>query len=84
MIASEAITNAARHGAAELVRVQLIDDPPRLRIGDAGRGFDPAGARPRDGHGFGLVAMRERAEAVGARLRVDSRPGGGTTVEVAL
>jgi len=81
-IASEAITNAARHGGAQLVRVQLeANGGVALRVADAGRGFDPS--RPRPG-GFGLVSMRERAEALGGRLHVSSTPGHGTVVEVRL
>jgi signal transduction histidine kinase len=48
---------------------------------DDGSGFDPAARRRR---GFGLVGMRERAEAVGAAFTINSRPGAGTEVEVVL
>lgn len=81
MIATEAITNAARHGDASLVRVELRGGRRvTLRIEDAGRGFDPAVAPD----GYGLVIMRERAEAVGGRLRVRSQPGQGAEIEVTL
>jgi signal transduction histidine kinase len=84
-IACEAIANAARHGEAELVRVELLDGRRvRLRISDAGSGFDPAAVSSRDGGGFGLISMRERAHAVGGSFEVRSRPGGGTRVEVVL
>jgi signal transduction histidine kinase len=54
-----------------------------LTIRDDGVGFDPAqaAAQALDGH-FGLLGARERAEAVGARLTVDSLPGRGTKVMV--
>jgi signal transduction histidine kinase len=52
-----------------------------LRIADNGAGFDPGGAG--DGR-FGLVSMRERAERLGARFSIESEPGRGTRVEVAL
>jgi signal transduction histidine kinase len=82
-IASEAITNAARHGCADLVRVELeADGCVRMRIADGGRGFDPE--QPRARGGFGLISMRERAESLGGRVRVDSAPGRGTEVEVVL
>jgi signal transduction histidine kinase len=81
MITSEAITNAARHGGAEVVRVELHGEPLRLTVRDQGRGFDPAA---RDGAGFGLTSMRQRAEAIGARLVVSSEPQSGTQVEVRL
>jgi len=84
-IAREAVTNAARHGDAGLVRVELeLENGTglKLRIVDDGRGFDAAKQRRRGG--FGLVSMSERARAVGGVLRVASVRGTGTTVEVEL
>jgi signal transduction histidine kinase len=82
-IASEAIANAARHGQADVIHVEVTGGArPRLRIEDSGRGFDPAAPQP-PGH-YGLRAMRERAEAIGADLRLDSQAGKGTRVEVVL
>jgi signal transduction histidine kinase len=82
-IASEAITNAARHGRANVVRVEASGGRhARLRIHDDGSGFDVGtGAEP---GGYGLRAMSERAAAIGGRLRVVSEPGEGTLVEVEL
>jgi signal transduction histidine kinase len=81
-IVREAVTNAARHANADRVQVQLSNGGPiRLRIEDDGVGFDPAAPNPL---GFGLVTMHERAAAIGGDLRVSSRPGGGTVVEVQL
>jgi signal transduction histidine kinase len=82
-IASEAITNAMRHGQARVVHLQLRGegDRLRLRILDGGRGFDPRTVPPGR---FGLVGMRERAEALGGEVRVRSVPGAGTDVEVIL
>jgi signal transduction histidine kinase len=81
LIASEAITNAARHGRAESVRVEVTNGRRlRLRIRDDGCGFADTGAARRGGRG--LVGMRERAAAIHADLRVHSEPGGGTMVEV--
>jgi signal transduction histidine kinase len=79
-IVREAVTNAARHGRASLVRVELQDDGDllRLRVLDDGVGFDP---RTADG-GFGLRSMRERAGGVGGRARISSTPGHGTAVDV--
>jgi signal transduction histidine kinase len=82
-IATEAVTNAARHGCSELVRVELrAGDRLRMRICDAGLGFDPDTA-PVPGR-FGLRSMRERAVALGGQFRLSSAPGGGTEVEVEL
>jgi signal transduction histidine kinase len=81
-IASEAVANAARHGGAERVRLYLerLDEGMRLGIVDEGAGFDDE--QPR--HGFGLVTMKDRAEALGGKLRIDSRRGAGTKVELEL
>jgi signal transduction histidine kinase len=53
----------------------------RLSVEDDGIGFDPASA---ERNGFGLIAMRERAAAIGGELRVESRPSAGTRVEVVI
>ena len=82
-IVSEAITNAARHGDARLVRVALEGgDRVRMRVTDTGSGFEP-GAVDLRGH-FGLANMRARAQALGGELRISSRPGEGAEVEVVL
>jgi signal transduction histidine kinase len=76
------VTNAARHGHAQTVRVELSHgNPLRLYIVDDGRGFDPA-STPARGHG--LVSMRGRAEEIGARLALVSAQGAGTKVRVEL
>jgi signal transduction histidine kinase len=82
-IACEAIANAARHGKADRVRVQLVNGRHvRLQVSDDGTGFDPASDVRRSG--FGLVSMRERAQSVGGSFEVRSGPGRGTTVEVSV
>ena len=80
-IASEAVANAAEHSGAEVLRVYLerLDAGMRLGIVDDGTGFGDE--KPR---GYGLVTMKERAEALGGKLRIDSRRGGGTKVELEL
>jgi signal transduction histidine kinase len=84
-IVREALSNAARHADASTVRVELSNgDGIRLRVEDDGIGFDPAETRRRPNGGFGLVSMLERAELLGAELRLESAPGAGTRVEVAL
>lgn len=81
-IASEAVANAARHSGAEVLRIYLerADAGMRLGVEDDGAGFDEE--QPRQG--FGLVTMKDRAEALGGKLRIDSRRGGGTRVELEL
>jgi signal transduction histidine kinase len=63
-------------------RVELSGTPGRLRlqVSDDGIGFDPA-AR---GEGLGLVSMRERLALVGGRILIDSRPRGGTRIDVSV
>ena len=80
-IASEAVANAAEHSGAEVLRVYLerLDAGMRLGIVDDGSGFVEGALR-----GYGLVTMKERAEALGGKLRIDSRRGSGTKVELEL
>lgn len=82
-ICCEAIANAARHSGADRIGVVLERHAPslRLRITDGGCGFDPATVT---GSGFGLVGMRERAQALGAALDVRSSEQTGTCVELVL
>ena len=81
-IAREAIVNAVQHGQARHIAVTLEtnDDEFTLRISDDGRGLRN-GASTDARRGFGLRAMRERAEAVGGGLVVRERLDGGTAVE---
>lgn len=76
-IAQEAVTNALRHADASSVRVTWRCDARRavLEVVDDGRGLAATTARP---DAFGILGMRERAAAIGARLEIVSPPG--TTV----
>lgn len=80
-IAQEAVGNARKHAGARNLWVTLHVEPPRalLRVEDDGAGIDGAGRR-----GFGLEIMKERAERLGATLRVVPREPRGTCVEVDL
>lgn len=85
-IVQEALRNIQRHAQVEEGTVRLTFGPEEVTVlvSDHGTGFDPAsvGDEPaRAGGGFGLIAMRQRAELTGGALRVGSRPGGGTQVE---
>jgi two-component system sensor histidine kinase UhpB len=85
-IAQEALTNAAKHSGGTTAHVSLAQDGGaiRLTVEDDGRGFkDPVGARSARRGGWGLPAMRERAEAHGATLRIEF-PGSGTRLIVDL
>ena len=82
-VVQEALNNVAEHAEANAVTVELRRTAGRkmLRVTDDGRGFnDAAAASP----GLGITGMRERARLAGGRLRVRSRPGHGTVVELTL
>ena len=74
----EALTNVVKHAQATAVSIVLARTRNLLTvvIEDDGRGFDP-GARA---EGMGLDSMRERLGLVGGRLKIESRPGAGTTL----
>jgi len=85
-IAQEALRNVGRHARADAATVALDFAPGRttLTVSDDGVGFDAterAAERALGGH-FGLLGASERAEAVGARLAVESAVGKGTAVRV--
>ena len=82
-IGQEALVNVERHADATevTVRWQVHDGIARLEVTDDGAGFEPAVVA---GEHYGLVGMRERADAIGARLAIESRVGGGTRVAVEL
>ena len=81
-IVREAVTNAARHGEPNVVRVAFTNGGVlRLSVEDDGVGFDTETA---ERNGFGLIAMRERAAAMGGEFRLDSQPNGGTRIEVVI
>ncbi len=85
-IVQEALTNVAKHAAASRVwvRAEAEGDSVRVSVEDNGTGFDPtAESRGGDGH-FGLASMRERAESVGGRLEIDSRPGAGCRIHIQM
>ena len=81
-ILQEALNNIDRHAKADHVEVAWTVDGGNyeLVVADDGRGFDPERAIREQA--FGVVGMRERAEVIGAVLRIDSHPGGGTKVIV--
>ena len=85
-IGREALANAFRHSQASGVEVELeyADNQLRVLVRDNGCGIDPQVLRSgRDGH-WGLSGMRERANRIGATLKVWSRPAGGTEVDLTV
>jgi signal transduction histidine kinase len=81
-IVQEALTNAAKHGNAKRAVVEVHEDETNifLSVRDDGGGFDPS----EHTDGFGLLGMHERVQLLDGGLRVDSSPGGGTTIEASF
>jgi two-component system NarL family sensor kinase len=81
-IAQEALRNVVKHAGVNRADLSLEVEPAtgalRLRVADAGKGCEAGATRPEDG--LGLIAMRQRAEALGGHLTVRAAPGGGTVV----
>ncbi len=79
-VAQESLNNVLKHsgvGEAELV-FDALEDRAILSVTDCGRGFDPAKGNRRER--LGLSIMRERAEAIGATLEIESAPEQGCRV----
>ncbi|WP_081661326.1 GAF domain-containing sensor histidine kinase [Mycobacterium sp. UM_WWY] len=87
-IAQECLQNVVKHADASRARLTftLDDNVARLEIVDDGKGFDtfehPLGSDEMGG--YGLLSMAERAEIVGGRLNIRSRPGAGTAVTATI
>ena len=88
-IAQEGLQNIVKHAGASVARLRFAvdaDDIARLEIADNGIGFDtfenPLGGDEMGG--YGVLSMAERAELVGGRLNIRSRPGSGTTVTATI
>ncbi|BBX35086.1 signal transduction histidine kinase [Mycolicibacterium mageritense DSM 44476 = CIP 104973] len=87
-IAQECLQNVVKHAEAGRARLTFAvdDNVARLEIVDDGKGFDtfehPLGSDEMGG--YGLLSMAERAEIVGGRLNIRSRPGSGTAVTATI
>jgi signal transduction histidine kinase/ligand-binding sensor domain-containing protein len=83
-IGREALVNAFRHSRASKIEVEIeyAANQFRVLVRDNGRGIDPEVLHTgRDGH-WGLSGMRERAERIGAKLKVSSSAASGTEVDL--
>jgi PAS domain S-box-containing protein len=78
-IGQEALTNALKHAHATMfnARLRFDSDAVSLELDDNGDGFDIDGIN--DG-GIGLIGMKERADQIGATVKVVSKPGKGTKI----
>jgi signal transduction histidine kinase len=85
LIVKEALTNALRHAGAKEVHVQakVSENSLEILVQDDGRGFEPS-MPPTEGKRHGLGNMRRRAETIGGTLELQSTPGKGTTVRLAV
>jgi len=85
-VLQEALQNVRKHGAASAATVASAIEGADwvLTVRDDGRGFDVGAVAARGRRNFGLQFMRERAELIGARFEVHSRPDGGTLVRPAI
>jgi signal transduction histidine kinase len=85
-IGREALVNAFRHSSASHIELELEYGSKELRmfVRDDGRGVDPEVLRSgTEGH-WGIMGMRERAERIGATLRMRSRDGAGTEIDLSV
>ena len=82
-ILQEALTNVMRHAQAHTVQVELVvlGSCLQLTVIDDGLGFDMQQRRPTS---FGLVGLRERVLMLGGSMALDSEPGEGTSLSVAI
>jgi signal transduction histidine kinase len=80
-VVQEALNNCSRHAQASAVEVSVgrENGSIHLRIRDDGCGFDPRRVR-----GLGLLGMEERVRHLGGTFEIDSRPGRGTLLNIAL
>ncbi len=78
-IAQESLNNVLKHAQAKSVRIEVLatGEDLVLDVRDDGRGFDP-GAAPAGR--WGMTTMRERAQAAGGQLHIDTAPGRGTRI----
>jgi two-component system sensor histidine kinase DegS len=85
-VIQEALQNVRKHAAATSVRVRVAREGNAwtVEVRDDGRGFDPDAAPVAGRRNFGLQFMRERADLIGARFEVRSRPDLGTVVRMAI
>jgi signal transduction histidine kinase len=82
----EVLFNVVKHAGVQTVRVTAYEEGGEVvvRVEDDGPGFDPAAARAGGSTGFGLFSVRERLGQVGGRLEVDSAPGRGARLTLAV
>jgi two-component system sensor histidine kinase DegS len=86
-VVQEALQNVRKHAEATKIVVSGSRTPEgkvMLSVTDDGRGFNPSEKEQNITHGAGLPGMQERAELVGGKLKISSRPGYGTEVTLII
>jgi signal transduction histidine kinase len=85
-IIQAALHNVATHAQASQARVRFDFSAEQLRVivEDNGVGFNPVEVIAAPGEHLGLIGMQERAESLGAKIAVESRPGHGTSIILEL
>lgn len=84
-LVQEALQNVLKHADASKVQVQLDRSRPEslcIRVVDDGIGFDPIQTSAENG--IGLLLMRARAQYLGGRIHIISRPGSGTEIQIVI
>lgn len=81
-----ALANVVEHARATRVVLTLTYHPDEilLDVRDDGIGFDPATVRRRGTRGHGLPGLRDRAASLGGRITLESSPGDGTSLSLAI
>jgi signal transduction histidine kinase len=85
-VVQEALQNARKHANPNSIRVRMVREGTSwaVEVRDDGKGFDADDPPANGGRSFGLQFMRERAELIGARFEVRSRPNLGTSVRMII
>ncbi|MEI6075084.1 MAG: sensor histidine kinase [Verrucomicrobiota bacterium] len=85
-IGQETVANAVRHGHAEKIDVRICyrENEVVIEVKDNGGGFDTTEAMAVASSHFGLLGLRERANKLQGRLKIDSKVGAGTVVSVTV
>ena len=83
-VVQEGLSNIMRHARAKTVKLELDGDGRNcsITLADDGQGFDAESPQFRWSHG--LMGMRQRAEALGGLLQLESKVGRGTSVRVSV
>jgi signal transduction histidine kinase len=80
----ELLINVAKHAQVDAATVETarVDDRLRIRVNDAGVGFEPTRIESAPHGGLGLASVRERLTYLGGTVAIESIPGDGTVVEL--